>query len=63
MGIYIIGSILDIFSDSLSTIANPESIYVYYEMAGNIYLYISFHRNFTNNNTSIQNTVENAKIR
>ena len=62
MGIYIIGSILDIFSNSLSTIANPESIYVYYKMAGNINLYISFYWNFTSNNTFIQITVEYAKI-
>lgn len=62
MGIYIIGSILDIFSNSLSAIANSEYIYVYYKMAGNIYLHIGFHWNFTSNNTSIQNTLEYAKI-
>lgn len=62
MGIYIIGSILDIFSNSLSTIANPESIYVHYKMASNIYVHIDFHRNFTSNNTIIQNTVAYAKI-
>ena len=62
MGVYIIGSILDIFSNSLSTIANPESINVYYKMAGNIYLHIGFHWNFTSNNTFIQNTVAYAKI-
>ena len=62
MGNYIIGSILDIFSNSLSTIANPESIYVYYKMVGNIYLYIGFHRNFTSHNTFIQNSVKYAKI-
>ena len=63
MGVYTIGSILDIFSNSLSAIANPESIYVYYKMAGNIYLHISFHWNFTSNNSFIQNTVEYVKIR
>ena len=62
MGIYIIGSILDIFSNRLPAIANPESIYVYYKMAGNIYLHISFHWNFTSNDTSLQNTVKYAKI-
>ena len=62
MGSYIIGSILDILSNRLPAIANPESIYVYYKMAGNINLYISFHWNFTSNNTFIQNTVEYAKI-
>ena len=62
MGSYIIGSILDILSNRLPAIANPESIYVYYKMAGNIDLYIGFHWNFTSNNTFIQNTVEYAKI-
>ena len=63
MGSYIVGSILDIFSNCLSTTANPEPIYVYHKMACNIYLYIDLHWNFTNNNTFIQNTVEYAKIR
>ena len=62
MGNYITGSILDIFSNCLSATANSESIYVYYKMAGNIYLHIGFHWNFTSNNTFIQNTVEYAKI-
>ena len=62
MGSYIIGSILNIFSNCLSTTANSESIYVYYKMAGNIYLYIGLHWNFANNNTFIQNTVKYAKI-
>ena len=62
MGGYTIGSILDIFSNCLSTTANPEPIYVYYKMVGNIYLHIGFHWNFTSNNTFIQNTVEYAKI-
>ena len=62
MGSYIIGSVLDIFSNCLSTTANPESIYVYYKMAGNIYLHIGFYWYFTGNNTFIQNTVAYAKI-
>ena len=63
MGSYIIGSILDILSNRLPAIANPESIYVYYKMAGNIYLHIGFHWNFASNNTFIQITVAYAKIR
>ena len=62
MGSYIVGSILDIFFNCLPTIANPESVYVYYKMAGNIYLHIGFHWNFTSNYTFIQNTVKYAKI-
>ena len=62
MGSYFVGSILDILSDCLPTIAYPESIYVYHKMAGNIYLHIGFHRNFTSNDTFIQNTLKYAKI-
>ena len=63
MGSYIIGPVLDIFSNCLSTAANPESIYVHYKMACNIYLYIGFHWNIASNNTFIQNLVEYVKIR
>ena len=62
MGSYIIGSILDIFANCLSAIANPKSLYVYFKMAVNIFLHIGFYWNFAINNAIIQDTVEYAKI-
>ena len=63
MGSYIIGSILDIFSNCLSTTANPESIYVRYKVVSNIYLYISFYWYFASDYTFVQNIVEYVKVR
>ena len=62
MGSYTIGSILDIFANCVSAIANPESTYVYFKMAVYIFLHIDFYCNFAINNAFIQNTVEYAKI-
>ncbi len=63
MGSYIINSILNIFSNCLSTTSNPESIYVHYKVDSNIYLHISFYWHFTSDYTFVQNLVEYVKVR
>ena len=63
MGSYIISSILNIFSNCLSTTSNPESIHVHYKVDINIYLHISFYWHFTSDYTFVQNLVEYVKVR